>query len=94
MTRFKEGDRVLIVGTFVPGTHTKIPRGTRGTIEAIKDASGPTLYPYRVYSDFLQRAYWALENDVVEIKQKYEMIDPEFDLEDMELAEIIMEELK
>lgn len=95
MALFKVGDEVAILCTVVPGTHRVIPHGTKGKIDTALDGDH---YPYRVsYVDSLHgrrhhiHTNWFKECD---LGIPASMVSPMFDLDDIELAEIIIKDLK
>ena len=94
----KVGDKVLILATYVPGPKLPILPETFGTIETV-DVEGDLIRVFIPIEHISQKtirikAYghsWLFRSS--DLQLCYQMCEPEFDLEDMELAEILMEEL-
>ena len=99
----KVGDKVLILATYVPGPKLPILPETFGTIETV-DVEGDLIRVFIPIEHISLKtirmgAYghsWLFRSS--DLQLCYQMCDqrmyePEFDLEDMELAEILMEEL-
>jgi hypothetical protein len=98
----KKGDQVFIMTDMVPGTSRLIPSGTIGTVikEGHKESYDPEMMTGYVFvsypSDRPDRGteeFWFREESI-ELVHTKPVMAVEFDLWDMELAEIIMEELK
>lgn len=88
------GEQVLILCRHVPGTGIEIPPGTEGTI--VRYNPGSNLY-YRVKYGGLgpeEQNWFFSSDDLQSVKKDHPMVEPLFDLHDMELAEIMIEEMK
>ena len=85
---FVVGDSVLLgIGTHIPGTDRYISEDTIGIVQAIGQ-----LYVRIAFSE--KNAIHAFWFEIAALKHHATTLpDPEFYLDDMELAEIIMEEL-
>ena len=89
---FRIGEAVEIRTTIIPNRAnfpTVIPFGLTGEVEGVYTSDKTFIH---FFWNGQAWHFWFHDRDLALVKAP--MVEPEFDLEDMELAEIIMDEMK
>lgn len=84
---FAVGDKVLILAKMVPGTPYPVPEGTEGVIDKVAADSC-------VVSYFPSKRFWFGDDQIILSSHNEPFLQPVMELDEIELAEKIMEGLK
>lgn len=83
---FAAGDKVLILAKTVPGTSKSVPEGTTGLIARIGAGS------HVVFVSYGDNRFWFGNHEISLVSEPF--LQPIMELDEIELAEKIMEGLK
>lgn len=89
---FAVGDKVLITATRIPSTNIPIPAGTNGEI-ARADFTQPLFY-YVNYENTLGQGWWFADEHLEHLSGKNLMPELDMGLDEIHLAQEIMEGLR